>query len=113
MRKISAESAKAGMRLVKPITNESGITLFGEGSVLTDQFIERIRSMHIPFIFVEGYPAPRRPLSEELSLLDGRFRKTEHEPYMGTLKEILKEYLRTLYRDDEGGAGPSQESPSA
>ena len=113
MRKISAESAKAGMRLVRPITNESGITLFGEGSVLTDHFIARIRSMHVPFIFVEGDAAPRRPLREELSLLDARFRKTEQEPNMGALKEILKGYIRTLYGDDEVASGPSQESPSA
>jgi hypothetical protein len=113
VRKISAESASAGMRLVRPITSESGITLFGEGSVLTDQVIERIRSMQIPFIFVEGHSAPKRRFSEELLLLDERFGKTEHEPYMGNLKEILKEYIRGLYGDDEGGEGPSQESPSA
>jgi hypothetical protein len=113
MRKISAESASAGMRLVRPITNEAGITLFGEGSVLTDQFIERIRSMHISLIFVEGSSVPRRSMNEELLLLDERFRKTEHEPCMGSLKEIVKEYLRSLYGDEEGGEGPSQGSRSA
>jgi hypothetical protein len=111
MKKIPVASAGAGMRLVKPITNELGITLFGKGVVLTDQFIDRIRSMNIPFIFVEGQSAPARSLSEELSMLDWRFRKTENEPYMGALKETLKEYLQMLYRDAEEREASTQESP--
>ena len=111
MKKIPIESARPGMKLVKPITNELGITLFGKDVVLTGQFIDKIRSIKIPFIFVEGQSAPARSLGEELSMLDARFRKTENEPCMGALKETLKEYLQMLYRDAEEREASSQELP--
>lgn len=85
------------MRLAKSIMNEAGMTLFGEGTTLTEPFIGRIRSMDIASVYVEGASVPKKPLQEELSLLDARFRKSEAEPYMTLIKTSLREFITSLY----------------
>jgi hypothetical protein len=97
LKKISAGSIQPGMRLAKSILNEAGMTLFGEGTTLTEPFIGRIRSMDIAFVYVEGSSVPKRPLEEELSLLEARFKKSETEPYMTVIKTSLREYITSLY----------------
>lgn len=99
MRKIGIESITPGMRLARPITNESGITLFGEGTVLDERSIERIKTMGIDYIYIEGVATPGIPLEEELHRLDSRFSKVSNVPYMTTIKTAVREYITSLYED--------------
>jgi hypothetical protein len=85
------------MKLAKPVLNEAGMTMFAEGAILTEQFMRRLQSMDVAAVYVEGSSAPKRPLQEELSLLDARFRKIEGEPFMLFIKKILKEHIESLY----------------
>jgi hypothetical protein len=42
-------------------------------------------------------PSPKRPMQEELSLLDERFRKSGNTPVMATIKKLLAEHIASLY----------------
>lgn len=97
MKKIATESAAVGAKLARPIVNDSGITLFGEGTILDERSIERIKSLGIDYVYVEGASSPRRPLEEELVALEKRFSKVADVPYMTTIKTTVKEYISSLY----------------
>jgi hypothetical protein len=88
------------MRLARPVTNESGITLFGEGTILDERSIERIKTMGIDYLYIEGPSAPRRSLEEELRGLDDRFSRVSDVPYMTTIKTAVREYITSLYEDE-------------
>ncbi|MFN3480805.1 MAG: hypothetical protein ACK415_10515 [Thermodesulfovibrionales bacterium] len=100
MKKIAIESATAGTRLARPVTNDSGITLFGEGTILDERSIERIKGLGVDYIYVEGASSPRRPVEEELADLERRFSKVIDVPYMTTIKTAVKEYIFSLYEDE-------------
>jgi hypothetical protein len=91
---------KPGMRLLKPVTNPSGMVLLTEGLELTVELIDRLRKMEIESVFVRGGTKPTRPKEVLLSELDYRFKKTETEPQMGELKKILTNHIHGLYEDD-------------
>lgn len=100
MRKIAIESAVAGLKLARPITNDSGVTLFGEGVILDERSIERIKTLGVDYIYIEGMISPRRPLEEELEELEKRFRRVIDVPYMTTIKTAVREYILSLYDDE-------------
>jgi len=97
LRRVPLDAVQPGMRLAKAVLNEAGITLFGEGATITEQMIERMRSMNLGPVYIEGTSVPKRPLGDELSMLDARFRGSEGDPHMETLKRLLKEHIRSLY----------------
>ena len=49
--------------------------------------------MNISSVFVEGSAGPQKSKAELLAELDARFKKTEDEPYMSTLKKVFKERI--------------------
>ncbi len=91
---------KPGMRLLKAVTNSSGMVLLTEGLELTEELIERLHKMEIDSVFVRGGTLPTRPLEVLLSELAYRFKKTETEPHMVELKRILADHIAGLYEDD-------------
>lgn len=98
MPKVPVDNLKAGMKLSRPVVNDNGMILLGEGTEITEAAIERLRNMNILSVSVEGGPQPEKSKEEMLSELDMRFRKTEHEPHMGTLKRLLKEHIEESYK---------------
>ena len=100
MPKLNLSDLKPGMRLLKPVTNPSGLVLLTEGLELTEDLIDRLRKMEIESVFVRGSNKPARPKEVLLSELDYRFKKTETEPQMGELKRILADHIAGLYADD-------------
>jgi hypothetical protein len=88
------------MRLLKPVTNPSGMILLTEGLELTEEMIERLHKMEIENVFVRGGNKPTRPKDLLLSELDYRFKKTEAEPQMAILKRIMADHIEELYEDD-------------
>lgn len=97
MKRITVESTVAGMRLARAITNDLGVTLFGEGTVLDERTIERIKTLGIDYIYVEGHSPPRKSIDEEMKELEKRFSKVTNVPYMTTIKTAVKEYISSLY----------------
>jgi hypothetical protein len=91
--KVPVERLKPGMKVAKPVVNDNGMILFGAGTVLSDALIERLTTMGIAAIDIEGAAKKERPKKEMLAELDMRFSKTEKEPHMGMLKQLFKEYI--------------------
>jgi hypothetical protein len=96
MPKVPVEKLEAGMILVKPLVRGNMVVL-GEGTVLTDRWIERITDMAIDHVFIDGPSEQSIPKQEALAQIDGRFRNTEDKPYMKEIKKILKEHVEGLY----------------
>ncbi len=98
MAKVPVDNLKEGMKLSKPVINENGMILLGEGTEITGAVIERLRNMSIGSVTVEGSSQPGKSKDEALAELDVRFRKTENEPYMGILKRLFEERIQELYQ---------------
>ncbi len=98
MPKVTVNNLKPGMKLSKPVVNEAGMILLGEGTEITDVLIERLQNMNVSSVFVEGASKPQKPKEEVMAEIDARFKKTENEPHMGMLKRLIKEHVEELYK---------------
>jgi len=97
MPKIPASRLVAGMKLAKPVLAKNGMVMLGEGTELSEAWIERIQDMDIQSIFVEGPPIQTVPKEEALANLEARFAMVEGKPYMNTIKKLVKEHIEGLY----------------
>ncbi|HWR89845.1 MAG TPA: hypothetical protein VN260_06265 [Dissulfurispiraceae bacterium] len=97
MPKVSVEKLEPGMTLSRPVKNEAGMVLIGEGTVMSDQLIEKLKRMGISSVFVEGASMPEKPKEEMIRELNERFKKTEREPQMSLLKRLFREHIEALY----------------
>ena len=98
MPKVSVNNLKPGMKLLKPVVNEAGMVLLGEDTELTGSLIERLQNMNVSSVYVEGASKPQKSKEDIMSEIDARFKKTENEPHMGTLKRLLEEHVEELYK---------------
>lgn len=96
MKRVLIDRLKPGMKLAKPVVNDAGMILIGEGTVLSGAHISRLENMSISSVFVEGTSGPAKTKDELIAELDARFKKTEDEPYMATLKRIMKEVIEGM-----------------
>lgn len=85
------------MKLVRPVTNPSGMVMLGENTELTPALIDRIRNMNIDGVYVHGFSQPTIPKEEMLDALEERFRPVENQPHMADLKRLMREHLEELY----------------
>lgn len=90
-------SLEPGMVLAKPVVNKGGLVMIGEGTELNDSLIEKIREMGGSSVHIRGITQPDMPKEEMLALLDKRFSGVEEKPYMGLIKQALKEHIEGLY----------------
>ena len=97
MPKIQVAKLEPGMKLAKPIVAKSGMIMLGEGTELSDTWIERIQDMDITTVFIEGPAIQAIPKEEALANLEARFAKAEGKPYMNLIKKIVKEHIEGLY----------------
>jgi hypothetical protein len=86
------------MKLERPVVNQNGLMLVGEGTELTGALIEKIRSMNVDAVYVHGAPRELPPREETLAQLDERFRNVEDMPHMAMLKQVVKAHIEGLYR---------------
>jgi len=106
MQRILLEKAREGMTLAKPVVNDNGITLVREGTELTRTLIERLVSLGIQNIIVQGHPLEtdgetEKPLSVLEKEMEDRFRPTQSNPLMQQLKEIFLKELRSWAEKEE------------
>lgn len=94
---INIEKAQPGMILSKPVVNNFGIILMGEGTALTDPIIQKLKNMNISVVHIEGDAKMKKPKEEMLSEVEARFKKTEDKPYMRTIKKLLIKHIERLY----------------
>ena len=98
MQTMPLELVKPGMKLAKSVNNDKGMTLCGEGVVLTEALIGRLSDMGVRRVTVKGHPTDTnddgKSLSQQIDALDARFRYVEGNPLMRKVKHVLLEYLK-------------------
>ena len=97
MPKIPVAKLEPGMKLAKPVTAKNGMVMLGEGTQLTETWIERIQDMEIPSIFIDGPPIQTMPREEALANLEDRFALVDGKPYMNAIKKIVRQHIEGLY----------------
>jgi len=98
MPKIAADKLQPGMKLAKPIIGKNGMTLLGEGTELTERWIENLQGMEVEGgIFIEGPSEQEVPLDEALAALEKRFETAGDKPYMSQIKSIIRKHIESLY----------------
>jgi hypothetical protein len=97
MPKIPVAKLEPGMKLAKPVTAKNGMVMLGEGTELSEAWIERIRDMEIGSVFIDGPPIQTVSKEEAIANLDARFAKVEGKPYMNLIKKIVKAHIEGLY----------------
>lgn len=97
MPKIASDKLLPGMKLARPIIGKNGMTLLGEGTELTERWIENIQNMNVEGIFVEGPSEQEVPLDEALACLEQRFETVYDKPYMALIKTIVRKQIESLY----------------
>ena len=107
MSRVLVAKLTPGMKLARPVLNESGFVMIGEEVELTDVLIEKIQSMGVDSVYVHGSSKARLPKEEVLAGLDERFRNVEDKPHMGMLKKVIAGHIEGLY--EELGPSDSQE----
>ena len=97
MQKIPINLALPDMTIAKPVANDRGIVLCGPGSKLTQELIDRLTTMGIKRITVEGNPVDmgdaEQSFSQQAEELRDRFSKVEDDPLMRKIKDILLQRL--------------------
>ncbi|MBW6486973.1 MAG: hypothetical protein K0B01_12575 [Syntrophobacterales bacterium] len=96
MPKISTDKITPGMVLTKPIQGSNGMILLAEGTELNEKWIDRLAAMGIDGVWI-GASEPLMPISEALAALDVRFAAVLKEPYMETLKNMVRIHIEKLY----------------
>jgi len=97
MPKIPASKLEPGMKLAKPIVGKNGMVMLGEGTELTEKWVERIQDMEIASVFIEGPPVQTISKEEALANLDARFNLVQDKPFMNSIKKLVQEHIEGLY----------------
>ncbi len=97
MPRIPIDKIMPGMCLAEPVTNENGLVLINEGTVLNETLIEKLKKMKLDSLKIKGENQPVISKEEVLKELDDKFKSVESKPYMATIKKIIKEHIEELY----------------
>ncbi len=97
-KKISTDQITPGMVLTKPIVGNNGMVLLAEGTELNEKWIDRLETMGVTGVWIDGTGEPPVPLAEALASLDERFATVLKEPHMEALRDIVRVHTEQLYR---------------
>ncbi len=94
--KISIEKAKPGMKIAREVVNEAGMVVLPAGKELTESLINRLSSMDIDYIYVEGERElpPKDKVFEEI---EKKFMKA-NDSYTLLIKKAIREHIEELYK---------------
>lgn len=105
MQRIPIKYAAAGMSLAKAVSRDDGMVLAGEGTVLSEAIIERLKNSEIPSLVVKGRPLPGLDSGLDLvKLKDGLprlFRKFQDDQLMLTMQKMLEQYFAKAIAAEE------------
>ena len=96
MQSIPISLAAADMVLAREVRrpdNPTGPPVCGAGITLSDPLIERLRTMGIQTLTVEGHPVMiegEQSLDEQILELERRFSKVAADPLMAAIRERLR-----------------------
>ncbi|MFQ3574176.1 MAG: hypothetical protein SNJ53_06035 [Thermodesulfovibrionales bacterium] len=99
MAKVPVTHLKPGMKLIKPVVNDAGMVMLGEGTVLTDQMINKISNMNISAVFVDGSSQKAKSKEETIKEIEERFSKSADTEQMRLLKRLMLEHVEEVYQE--------------
>ncbi len=105
MQRLPLAYIRPGMKTFEEVIDAQGRVLCGKGIELTEDLIQKFAELGVSYITVEGTPVKlpwERTFSEEISLLEERFKGIEDE-FILQIKEILKEILAFKYSGEKEG----------
>ncbi len=85
------------MKIARPVVNAAGMVLFGEGMELTEGILEKLASLNIESIYVEGAGEPRLSRDEYLRTMEVAFSKAGDDELTTALRRVLQEHINSLY----------------
>ncbi len=97
MKPVTIKNAKSGMILARAVENASGMILYGKGMKLTIPIIEKLNSLNIDSVYVEGKSEPRLSKERYLDIVDIAFSKVSDNILMNEIKNNFTEYINLLY----------------
>lgn len=97
MIKISLDQLEPGMRLAKAVLAANGMVLLSAGTELVTSLIERLQSINLEALYIEGKSPQIVSKEVVLEQLEQRFRNVQSEPYMDLLKKVVQKHLEELY----------------
>ncbi|HIJ59337.1 MAG TPA: hypothetical protein HPP56_01790 [Nitrospirae bacterium] len=98
MAKVAIANVKTGMKLLKPVINDSGMVMLGEGTILTDQMINKLNNMNISFVYVEGSQAKTKSKEALINEINERFQKSGTNEQMVLLHKLMIEHIEETYK---------------
>jgi len=91
------ENVEPGQKLLRPAATRAGVILVQPGEVLTEALIERLKSVGVDTVVIEGPPELDKTLDEAIAQVEQRFVGHEEDPWMMALQDIALRQLRALY----------------
>jgi hypothetical protein len=116
MQKIPLNLAKPGMVLAKPVPRQDGIVVVASGTEITEGLLDKLQSMEVETIVVEGNPVNMDGVmagssyATRIARLDHLFRKFPDDPWMGRVREMFRAYF-TVKAASSGSAGTPGDAP--
>jgi hypothetical protein len=100
MQKVPIELVKPGMVLAKPITNDAGMALCAEDTVLTETIIERLIRMNVSHMTLKGHPVDlggeAKTKEQKIEELKARFSRVQGDPLMQKILSAAQSALTAL-----------------
>ncbi|MBN2514774.1 MAG: hypothetical protein JXC33_01940 [Deltaproteobacteria bacterium] len=96
MPRITVDKLEPGMKLARPVMRGS-MVLLGEGTELNDNWIQKIKSMEIESVYIDGPSQMSVPKDEMMAQLEDRFKNVADEPYMDVIKKLVRKHIEDLY----------------
>lgn len=94
---VDISAVRPGMVLARAVVNETGVTLFGRGTEVTEAVIERLKNAGTALVTIEGRRLPARSREEEMRSLDERFAAVDKAPHMAGIKDMVRRHIESLY----------------
>jgi hypothetical protein len=95
MVQVPIDQLAAGLKTARPVTTPSGLTLVGEGTVLTVALIARLKGLGVIAVAVAGDAGvARASVEDRLAALAARFTRHAGDPLMTALHDLLAADIR-------------------
>lgn len=95
MPKVLISQAQPGQKLTRAAVTRTGMVLMQPGTELTESTIERLKTIGIDSVYVQGdQPFEGKSTEAALQELEARFAGHERDRWMMELKAIIARHLR-------------------
>jgi len=114
MQKLPLDLARPGMVLAKPVTRPDGIAVAAAGSEISQSLIDRLDTLGVTHLVVEGHPVKlggplgSTSFDKRLERLEFLFRKHGNNAWMAQIRRLMNHYFRMRAAASEAVAKAAQ-----